>query len=136
MHADLNETYLVGNVDAEGRALVKNTYECLMHAIAECEPRCVCELFIVCWTPPPPPTHTHTHTRAYGLSRVEGKPGVRYRDIGAIISKHAATANFSVVRTYCGHGINDLFHSAPNIPHYSSACVLVCVCVFRESLPL
>ena len=25
---------------------------------------------------------------------------------------------FSVVRTYCGHGIGDLFHCAPNIPHY------------------
>lgn len=26
---------------------------------------------------------------------------------------------FSVVKTYCGHGIGDLFHCAPNIPHYS-----------------
>lgn len=25
----------------------------------------------------------------------------------------------SVVRTYCGHGINDLFHTAPNVPHYA-----------------
>ena len=25
----------------------------------------------------------------------------------------------SVVRTYCGHGANDLFHCAPNIPHYA-----------------
>ena len=25
----------------------------------------------------------------------------------------------SVVRTYCGHGTNDLFHCAPNIPHYA-----------------
>lgn len=25
----------------------------------------------------------------------------------------------STVRTYTGHGINDLFHSAPNIPHYA-----------------
>jgi len=23
------------------------------------------------------------------------------------------------VRTYTGHGINDLFHTAPNIPHYA-----------------
>jgi methionyl aminopeptidase len=25
----------------------------------------------------------------------------------------------AVVRTYTGHGINDLFHTAPNIPHYA-----------------
>ena len=25
----------------------------------------------------------------------------------------------AVVRTYTGHGINDLFHCAPNIPHYA-----------------
>ncbi len=25
----------------------------------------------------------------------------------------------SVVRTYCGHGINDLFHCTPNVPHYA-----------------
>lgn len=24
----------------------------------------------------------------------------------------------SVVKTYCGHGIGDLFHCAPNVPHY------------------
>lgn len=26
---------------------------------------------------------------------------------------------FSVVKAYCGHGISDLFHCAPNVPHYS-----------------
>ena len=25
----------------------------------------------------------------------------------------------SSVRTYTGHGINDLFHSDPNVPHYA-----------------
>jgi methionyl aminopeptidase len=24
-----------------------------------------------------------------------------------------------VVRAYCGHGIGDLFHCAPNVPHYA-----------------
>lgn len=24
-----------------------------------------------------------------------------------------------MVKTYCGHGIGDLFHCAPNIPHYA-----------------
>ncbi|KAJ9086625.1 Methionine aminopeptidase 1 [Entomophthora muscae] len=48
------------------------------------------------------------------------KPGALYRDLGAIIEKHAKTQKFSVVRSYCGHGINSLFHCAPNVPHYSA----------------
>lgn len=47
------------------------------------------------------------------------KPGVKYRDIGAIIQKHAHTQGFSVVRSYCGHGIHQLFHTAPSVPHYA-----------------
>ncbi len=47
------------------------------------------------------------------------KPGVRYRDIGDVIQSHAQKHGFSVVRSYCGHGIHRLFHSAPNVPHYS-----------------
>jgi len=43
-----------------------------------------------------------------------------YRDIGTIIQKHAQSGGFSVVRSYCGHGIHRLFHTAPSIPHYSS----------------
>ncbi|GAX77795.1 hypothetical protein CEUSTIGMA_g5238.t1 [Chlamydomonas eustigma] len=66
-HGDLNETFTVGNVDEEGKAVIKVAHDCLMKALAIC------------------------------------KPGTR----------------FQVVRTYCGHGIGDLFHCAPNIPHYS-----------------
>ena len=43
---------------------------------------------------------------------------MRYRDLGTIISKRAADSKLSVVKTYCGHGINQLFHTAPSIPHY------------------
>ena len=32
-HGDLNETFFVGNVDAEGRNVVKTAYECLAAAI-------------------------------------------------------------------------------------------------------
>ncbi|XP_033108312.1 methionine aminopeptidase 1-like isoform X2 [Anneissia japonica] len=46
-------------------------------------------------------------------------PGVRYRELGNIIMKHAQTNGCSVVRTYCGHGIHRLFHTAPSVPHYS-----------------
>lgn len=35
-------------------------------------------------------------------------------------SEPIARANgCAVVRTYTGHGINDLFHTAPNVPHYA-----------------
>lgn len=48
------------------------------------------------------------------------KPGEKYREIGNIIQKHAQAHGFSVVRSYCGHGIHRLFHTAPNVPHYAS----------------
>ena len=47
------------------------------------------------------------------------KPGVKYRDVGNEIQKHASSGGFSVVRSYCGHGIHKLFHCAPNVPHYA-----------------
>lgn len=47
------------------------------------------------------------------------KPGVKYREIGNIIQKHAQAHGFSVVKSYCGHGIHELFHTAPSVPHYA-----------------
>ncbi|XP_032685031.1 methionine aminopeptidase 1 [Odontomachus brunneus] len=47
------------------------------------------------------------------------KPGRKYREIGNVIQKHAQAHGFSVVRSYCGHGIHRLFHTAPNVPHYA-----------------
>mmetsp|Transcript_12641 Transcript_12641/g.17522 ORF Transcript_12641/g.17522 Transcript_12641/m.17522 type:complete len:354 (+) Transcript_12641:159-1220(+) len=82
-HGDLNETYLVGDVDEESKRLVKTTYESLMLAIQAC------------------------------------KPGTFIRDFGKIISKYCNKRKYSVVRSYCGHGIGELFHCAPNVPHYS-----------------
>ncbi|XP_064595511.1 methionine aminopeptidase 1-like [Liolophura sinensis] len=49
----------------------------------------------------------------------EVKPGVRYREMGNIIQKHAQANGFSVVRSYCGHGIHQLFHTTPSVPHYA-----------------
>ncbi|KAI0221130.1 Methionine aminopeptidase 1, partial [Massospora cicadina] len=83
-HGDLNETYVVGNVDEAGKKLIQASKECLDLAI--------------------------NHV----------KPGALYRDLGAIIEKHAKAQKFSVVRSYCGHGINSLFHCAPNVPHYAA----------------
>ncbi|KAG0183567.1 Methionine aminopeptidase 1 [Apophysomyces sp. BC1034] len=83
-HGDLNETYLVGNVDEKGQLLVKTARECLEKAIAMV------------------------------------KPGIRYRDFGKVIEEHAKKNGFSVVRSFCGHGINQLFHCSPNVPHYAN----------------
>ncbi|CAH1965751.1 unnamed protein product [Acanthoscelides obtectus] len=47
------------------------------------------------------------------------KPGEKYREIGNVIQKHAQAHGYSVVRSYCGHGIHRLFHTAPNVPHYA-----------------
>ena len=38
--------------------------------------------------------------------------------MGAKIHKCARAAGHSVVKTYCGHGVGDLFHCNPNVPHY------------------
>lgn len=82
-HGDLNETFLVGNVDEAGRKLVEASYESLSRAIEQV------------------------------------KPGAKYRDIGGVIQKYINSCGFSVVRSYCGHGINQLFHTAPSVPHYA-----------------
>jgi len=47
------------------------------------------------------------------------RPGELYRNLGTEITKHARANGFSVVRSYCGHGIGELFHTTPNVPHYS-----------------
>ncbi|KAI9797698.1 MAG: Methionine aminopeptidase 1 [Piccolia ochrophora] len=47
------------------------------------------------------------------------KPGMLFRDPGGVIEAHAKSRDCSVVKTYCGHGVNQLFHCAPNIPHYA-----------------
>ncbi|KAK9470079.1 peptidase M24, structural domain-containing protein [Dipodascopsis tothii] len=83
-HADLNETYYVGETrDADSVRLVETTREALDAAIATV------------------------------------KPGMLFRDIGNVIEPYAAKHGCSVIRTYCGHGINTLFHTAPNVPHYA-----------------
>lgn len=46
------------------------------------------------------------------------RPGMAFRELGNIIENHADKNNCSIVRTYVGHGIGELFHCQPNIPHY------------------
>ncbi|KAL4476473.1 hypothetical protein ABPG74_010206 [Tetrahymena malaccensis] len=46
------------------------------------------------------------------------KPGTMYRDVGNIIGKYIHERGLEINRTYCGHGIGNLFHIMPTIPHY------------------
>jgi len=82
MHGDCSATYLVGDVDAEGRRLVQVARECLQRGIAAVRP---------------------------------GRP---VSDIGKAIEAHASRHGYGVVRSYCGHGIGDAFHTALQIPHH------------------
>lgn len=53
-----------------------------------------------------------------GIQQV--KPGATVGDIGHAIQKFVEENHYSVVRDYCGHGIGQEFHAAPNILHYGS----------------
>jgi methionyl aminopeptidase len=101
-HGDTNGTYLVGNVDEAGQKLVNVTRECLEKAIAAGKSTTPCY-------------QDHRLTIFILV-----KPGMRYRDFGKIIEDHATKNGFSVVRAFVGHGIHQLFHCAPNVPHYAS----------------
>jgi methionyl aminopeptidase len=48
------------------------------------------------------------------------KPGGRIGDIGAAIQEYAESNGFSVVRDFVGHGVSNIFHTAPQIPHYGT----------------
>ncbi|KAL1694264.1 peptidase M24, structural domain-containing protein [Schizophyllum commune] len=47
------------------------------------------------------------------------KPGALFRDIGKVIEPIATANGYSVVRTIVAHGVHNLFHGNPNIPHYA-----------------
>ena len=51
-----------------------------------------------------------------GISEI--KPGARLGDIGSAIQTYVESKGFSVVRDFCGHGIDKIFHKPPNILHY------------------
>jgi methionyl aminopeptidase len=52
------------------------------------------------------------------LGIAEIRPGVRLGAIGHAIQRFAEAQRFSVVRDFCGHGIGQVFHSAPSVVHY------------------
>ena len=46
------------------------------------------------------------------------RPGVRLGDIGHAIQSYAESHGFSSVRDFCGHGLGQVFHTAPEVLHY------------------
>lgn len=46
------------------------------------------------------------------------RPGAYVGDIGYAIQSYAESKGFSVVRNFCGHGLGQVFHTAPEILHY------------------
>ena len=46
--------------------------------------------------------------------------GGRIGDIGAAIQEYAEAEGFSVVREFVGHGISNVFHTEPQVPHYGT----------------
>ncbi len=54
-----------------------------------------------------------------GIEQV--KPGNTFGDIGHAIQRHAEGNRMTVVRDFCGHGLGQVFHAAPNVLHYGRA---------------
>jgi len=46
------------------------------------------------------------------------KDGVTLGDIGHAIQSYVEPLGFSVVRDFCGHGLGQVFHTAPSVLHY------------------
>lgn len=46
------------------------------------------------------------------------RPGATLGDIGHAIQVYAEKQGFSVVRDFCGHGLGQFFHGAPNVMHF------------------
>jgi methionyl aminopeptidase len=59
-----------------------------------------------------------TAREALKLGVAAVRPGGTIGDIGAAIQEFAEARGCSVVREFCGHGINTIFHTGPNVPHY------------------
>ncbi len=51
-----------------------------------------------------------------GLAAV--KPGAHFGDIGHAIQTYVESQRCSVVRDFCGHGVGQVFHDAPNVLHF------------------
>ncbi|MCW5646505.1 MAG: type I methionyl aminopeptidase, partial [Sphingopyxis sp.] len=47
----------------------------------------------------------------------QAKPGNRMGDVAHAIQTHAERHRYSVVRDFCGHGLGQMFHDAPEVVH-------------------
>lgn len=81
-HSDLNETFFIGQCDADSHRLVETAYNALLAGANEI------------------------------------RPGMLYRDLGNYIHAVVGRNNCSIVNNYCGHGVGELFHGPPKVPHY------------------
>ena len=100
-HGDLNETYPVGKIDDDSERLIRTTRQALDEAIKICKPGALFrDVGKTMYVRPlkPPPILNPSHPYREPIARANG---------------------CAVVRTYTGHGVNDLFHCSPNIPHYA-----------------
>jgi methionyl aminopeptidase len=115
-HADLNETFFVGNVDEDSVRLVQCAYETLAVSVEMVRPgvlyRLVCIIIIILYDLLLSLFLFLLFIYYYYLLLL------LFRDIGDAIAKVTKKAGCSIVTTYCGHGVGSLFHTAPNIPHY------------------
>ena len=59
---------------------------------------------------------TTYHAMMKGIEQV--KPGNTVGDIGHAIQQYSEAERFGVVRDFCGHGLGEIFHTAPQIVHY------------------
>ena len=46
------------------------------------------------------------------------KPGGPLNEVGRAIQEHAEANGMGVVRAFVGHGVGEIFHMAPQVPHY------------------
>jgi len=113
-HADLNETYPVGKIDEDSERLIRTTRLALDEAIKICKPgtlfRDIGKVMLV--SPLSRPLLFSRPVRRLIITD----------NVYLMISSEpvARQGGCAVVRTYTGHGINDLFHCSPtNIPHYA-----------------
>ena len=53
-----------------------------------------------------------------GIAQV--RPGATLGDVGHAIQSFAESQRCSVVRDFCGHGLGQIFHDAPNVLHYGA----------------
>ena len=95
-HGDLNETYLVRDRNGDDTMDTgKQTEHEASVKLMRCAYGCLSDAIEMCG------------------------PGVRFRDLGEAIQTRADREKFAVVKDFCGHGIGEDFHCAPNVPHYS-----------------